>query len=71
MRDADTEMTVVMEAYSRRPLETGGTPHGAGPQGEAPGWLRRQEAGEQRESGGTSLYCDFLLEGMGEVRRLI
>lgn len=58
IRDADTEMTVVMEVYMHRSLETGGT------QCRATWGTTRvdQEAERRRAKGkvGLSLYCDFL-----------
>ena len=47
------------EVNQEEHLETGGMTHhvGGGPQGEAPGLIRRQE--EQEKNVDQSLYCDF------------
>ena len=60
IRDADIEMTVMMEVYVHRHQGTGGTtPHRAtwGAQWGAP-----LKEGEQRESVGKSLYVTFRMK---------
>ena len=66
VRHADTEMIVMKEdIYTHGILETEGMAHHAGPCGEGPEWVRRQE--EERGEDDPELLLGFLREGMGEV----
>ena len=66
VRPADREMTVTKEeAYAHRSLETRGTAHRAGPQGEAPALVRRQ-SGERGKHGPKTLL-GVSRDGLGEA----